>query len=86
MTIHQVSTLQIALQQEKRTLSEKLMKTYSNFPYKLKLLNKTIHNDTVFQDDLHIVDSLDIPTDEPEFLEDLVSERGWGISVLFVDV
>lgn len=39
-----------------------------------------------FQDDLHIVDSLEIPTDDPQYLEDLVKERGWGISVLFVDV
>ncbi|XP_054264814.1 39S ribosomal protein L4, mitochondrial-like [Macrosteles quadrilineatus] len=38
------------------------------------------------QDDLHIVDSLEIPTDEPRYLEDLISTRGWGISVLFVDV
>ncbi|XP_046664094.1 39S ribosomal protein L4, mitochondrial [Homalodisca vitripennis] len=38
------------------------------------------------QDDLHIVDSLEIPTDEPQYLEDLVSQRGWGVSVLFVDV
>ncbi|KAG8257717.1 54S ribosomal protein L4, mitochondrial [Homalodisca vitripennis] len=38
------------------------------------------------QDDLHIVDSLEIPTDEPQYLEDLVSQRSWGVSVLFVDV
>uniref|UniRef100_A0A1B6MJ38 Large ribosomal subunit protein uL4m n=2 Tax=Graphocephala atropunctata TaxID=36148 RepID=A0A1B6MJ38_9HEMI len=37
------------------------------------------------QDDVHIVDSLEIPTDEPQYLEDLVSQRGWGVSVLFVD-
>lgn len=38
------------------------------------------------QDDLHIVDNLEIPTDDPQFLEDLIHERNWGISVLFVDV
>lgn len=40
----------------------------------------------LFQDDLHIVDSLEIPTDEPQYLEDLISQREWGVSVLFVDV
>jgi len=37
------------------------------------------------QDDLHVVDSLEVPSDNPSFLEDLVEERGWGPSVLFVD-
>ncbi|XP_070578161.1 large ribosomal subunit protein uL4m-like [Ptychodera flava] len=37
------------------------------------------------QDYLHIVDSLDIPTPEPEYLEDLAVERYWGPTVLFVD-
>ena len=39
----------------------------------------------IFQDDLHVVDSLEVPSDNPSFLEDLVEERGWGPSVLFVD-
>nr|CAH0106430.1 unnamed protein product [Daphnia galeata] len=37
------------------------------------------------QDDLQVVDSLDIPTDDPKYLETLIEERGWGPSVLFVD-
>jgi len=37
------------------------------------------------QDDLKIVDTLDIPTDDPKYLEDLVDKRKWGMSVLFVD-
>lgn len=37
------------------------------------------------QNDLHIVDSLDLPTDDPKYLKDLVESRGWGLSVLFVD-
>lgn len=37
------------------------------------------------QDDLHIVDSLDLPTDDPDFLTKLVEERNWGPAVLFVD-
>ena len=37
-----------------------------------------------FQGDLHIVDSLDIPTDDPEYIRALIESRGWGLSVLFV--
>lgn len=37
------------------------------------------------QNDIHIVDSLDLPTDDPEYLRDLIESRGWGLSVLFVD-
>ncbi|XP_011881067.1 PREDICTED: 39S ribosomal protein L4, mitochondrial [Vollenhovia emeryi] len=37
------------------------------------------------QDDLHIVDGLDIPTSEPSYIEELIQERNWGPSVLFVD-
>ncbi|XP_022902494.2 large ribosomal subunit protein uL4m [Onthophagus taurus] len=38
------------------------------------------------QDDLHVVDNLDLPSDEPKFIEELVKSRNWGLSVLFVDV
>ncbi|KAJ1519460.1 hypothetical protein ONE63_004748 [Megalurothrips usitatus] len=37
------------------------------------------------QDDLHIVNSLDIPTNDPGYLEELAEERKWGPAVLFVD-
>ena len=37
------------------------------------------------QDDLHIVDSLEIPSDDPKYFEELVSSRNWGPSVLIVD-
>nr|CAG4644335.1 EOG090X0EDZ [Lepidurus arcticus] len=37
------------------------------------------------QDDLHIVDSLELPTNDPQYLESLAEERLWGPSVLFVD-
>ncbi|XP_069118432.1 large ribosomal subunit protein uL4m-like [Argopecten irradians] len=37
------------------------------------------------QDDLHIVDSLEIPDDSPEYLQDLMDTRFWGFSCLFVD-
>ncbi|KFB39706.1 50S ribosomal protein L4 [Anopheles sinensis] len=37
------------------------------------------------QDDLHVVKDLEIPTDDPQYLKDLVAARLWGPSVLFVD-
>jgi len=37
------------------------------------------------QDDLHIVDELEIPTSEPSYIKQLIEERNWGPSVLFVD-
>lgn len=37
------------------------------------------------QDDLHVVDSLELPTGDPAYLEKLVEERGWGPAVLFID-
>ena len=39
----------------------------------------------LFQDDLHIVNALDLPTNEPSYLEELAEERQWGPSILFVD-
>ncbi|XP_075433532.1 large ribosomal subunit protein uL4m isoform X1 [Ascaphus truei] len=38
------------------------------------------------EEDLHIIDSLDIPTQDPQFLTDLLKYRHWGESVLIVDV
>lgn len=37
------------------------------------------------QDDLHVVDSLDIPSEDPTFIKDLIEARNWGPSVLIVD-
>ncbi|KAL0100331.1 hypothetical protein PUN28_019592 [Cardiocondyla obscurior] len=37
------------------------------------------------QDDLHIIDNLNIPTSDPSYIEQLIEERNWGPSVLFVD-
>lgn len=37
------------------------------------------------QNDLHIVDSLRIPSDEPDYLQELADTRYWGFSALFVD-
>ncbi|PAA49299.1 hypothetical protein BOX15_Mlig003008g1, partial [Macrostomum lignano] len=36
------------------------------------------------QDDLHIVDSLELPADNGAWLQTLVESRGWGPTVLFV--
>ncbi|KAK7861675.1 hypothetical protein R5R35_005352 [Gryllus longicercus] len=38
------------------------------------------------QDDLHIVNSLEIPTEDPKYLEELIENRNWGPSVLMIDV
>lgn len=37
------------------------------------------------QNDLHIVDRLELPVDDPEYLRQLIEHRIWGPSVLFVD-
>lgn len=37
------------------------------------------------QDDLHVVKDLELPSDEPEYLVDLIERRNWGPSVLIVD-
>ncbi|KZC09108.1 PREDICTED: 39S ribosomal protein L4, mitochondrial [Dufourea novaeangliae] len=37
------------------------------------------------QDDLYIVNDLEIPTQEQSYIEQLIEERNWGPSVLFVD-
>ncbi|XP_045495301.1 39S ribosomal protein L4, mitochondrial [Colias croceus] len=37
------------------------------------------------QDDLHVVKDLELPTDEPDFLRELIESRNWGPSVLIVD-
>lgn len=37
------------------------------------------------QDDLHIVKDLELPSDEPEYLAQLIEGRNWGPSVLIVD-
>ena len=37
------------------------------------------------QNNLFIIDSLDIPTEDPEYMRDLVKSRDWGLSILFVD-
>ncbi|XP_071445361.1 large ribosomal subunit protein uL4m [Hetaerina americana] len=55
-------------------------------PYYLRVLGLTTTLSVkLAQDDIHIVDSLDIPTDDPKYIEDLVESRNWGPAVLIVD-
>ncbi|XP_076239142.1 mitochondrial ribosomal protein L4 [Calliopsis andreniformis] len=37
------------------------------------------------QDDLYIVNNLEIPSQEPSYIQELIEKRHWGPSVLFVD-
>lgn len=37
------------------------------------------------QDDLHVIDTVDVPTRDPQFIKELIKERNWGPSVLIVD-
>ncbi|XP_044732578.1 39S ribosomal protein L4, mitochondrial [Chrysoperla carnea] len=37
------------------------------------------------QDDLHVVNNLNIPTDETKFIEELFESRNWGPSALIID-
>ncbi|XP_072377643.1 large ribosomal subunit protein uL4m [Diabrotica undecimpunctata] len=56
-------------------------------PFYTRLLGLTSALSVKFaQDDLHVVDTLDLPTDEQSYIEELVKSRFWGPSVLFVDV
>ncbi|NWV75490.1 RM04 protein, partial [Dasyornis broadbenti] len=38
------------------------------------------------QDDLHVLDTLELPSSDPQYLLDLARFRRWGRSVLIVDV
>lgn len=38
------------------------------------------------QDYLHVVDSLNVPTPDSQYLQELIRHRQWGESVLIVDV
>lgn len=37
------------------------------------------------QDDLHIVDDLEVPTEDPEYMKSLCEQRKWGPSTLFIN-
>jgi len=59
---------------------------YYMIPYHVRVYGLT-HTLSVkmVQDDIHVVDNLEIPTNDPDYLLELTRERGWGNSVLIVD-
>ncbi|KAM4747591.1 large ribosomal subunit protein uL4m [Rhinophrynus dorsalis] len=60
---------------------------YYMLPMKLRALGLKIALTTkLAQENLHIIDSLEISTPDPQYLIDLVKHRHWGESVLIVDV
>ncbi|XP_038626970.1 LOW QUALITY PROTEIN: 39S ribosomal protein L4, mitochondrial [Tachyglossus aculeatus] len=60
---------------------------YYMLPMKIRVLGLKVALTTkLAQDNLHIVDSLELPTSDPQYLMDLVQYRHWGDSVLIVDV
>jgi len=59
---------------------------YYMLDYHLRVygLTHTLSVKTI-QDDIHVVENLDLPTEDPTYLTDLVRTRGWAPSVLMVD-
>ncbi|XP_073510203.1 large ribosomal subunit protein uL4m [Phyllobates terribilis] len=59
---------------------------YYMLPMKLRVLGlKTALTTKLAQNDLHIIDSAEIPSPDPHYLLDLIKRRHWGESVLIVD-
>lgn len=60
---------------------------YYMLPMKVRVQGlKVALSSKMTQDYLHIVDSLNIPTPDPQYLLDLIRHRHWGQSVLIVNV
>nr|XP_051694045.1 39S ribosomal protein L4, mitochondrial [Oryctolagus cuniculus] len=60
---------------------------YYMLPMKVRALGlKVALSVKLAQDDLHIVDSLELPTADPQYLTELARYRHWGPSVLLVDL
>ncbi|XP_028267623.1 large ribosomal subunit protein uL4m [Parambassis ranga] len=60
---------------------------YYMLPMKVRVQGlKVALSSKMAQDYLHIVDSLNIPTPDSQYLKDLIKHRHWGQSVLIVDV
>ncbi|TMS23767.1 39S ribosomal protein L4, mitochondrial [Larimichthys crocea] len=60
---------------------------YYMLPMKVRVQGlKVALSSKMTQDYLHIVDSLNIPTPDSQYLLDLIKHRHWGESVLIVDV
>lgn len=60
---------------------------YFMLPYYVRIAGLTSTLSAKFaQDDLHIVDDLEIPTEDPEYIKNLIIERKWGPSALFINL
>uniref|UniRef100_A0A8C7QB20 Large ribosomal subunit protein uL4m n=1 Tax=Oncorhynchus mykiss TaxID=8022 RepID=A0A8C7QB20_ONCMY len=60
---------------------------FTTFPMKVRVQGlKIALSSKLAQDYLHVVDTLNIPTPDPQYLMDLIRYRYWGESVLIVDV
>ncbi|XP_067416731.1 large ribosomal subunit protein uL4m isoform X1 [Emydura macquarii macquarii] len=60
---------------------------YYMLPMKVRVLGlKVALTSKLMQDNLHIVDCLEMPTCDPQYLADLARYRHWGQSVLIVDI
>uniref|UniRef100_A0A8C5K9S5 Large ribosomal subunit protein uL4m n=1 Tax=Jaculus jaculus TaxID=51337 RepID=A0A8C5K9S5_JACJA len=60
---------------------------YYMLPMKLRALGLEVAlTIKLAQDDLHVVDSLELPTTDPQYLTELARYRCWGSSVLLVDL
>ncbi|CDQ66490.1 unnamed protein product [Oncorhynchus mykiss] len=60
---------------------------FTTFPMKVRVQGlKIALSSKLAQDYLHVVDTLNIPTPDPQYLMDLIRYRYWGESVLIVGV
>ncbi|KAJ8416027.1 hypothetical protein AAFF_G00380490 [Aldrovandia affinis] len=60
---------------------------YYMLPMKVRVIGlKVALSSKLAQDDLRIVDTLEMPTPDPQYLLDLARYRHWGESILIVDV
>lgn len=60
---------------------------YYMLPMKVRVRGLTVALTVkLTQDNLHIVDSLDLPTADPQYLTELARYRRWGDTVLLVDM
>lgn len=58
---------------------------YYMLPMKVRVMGlKVALSSKLTQNFLYVVDSLDVPTPDPQFLSDLIKLRNWGSSVLLV--
>lgn len=55
-------------------------------PFHVRLIGlSSILSIKLAQDDLHLVSELEFPDSKSSYVEELIKERKWGPSVLFID-